>query len=110
MSKRAFYFGLVVIAVLIFSLYRAKYGAQDSAVEIASLEAEIEMARAEQSELIAEFSHLSRQEWVEDYARTVLGMAPPRAEQFVYTEDLDERVGPEDAALAQIAGGANGQD
>ena len=30
MSKRAFFFGLAVVAILIFSLYRAKYGARET--------------------------------------------------------------------------------
>lgn len=94
MSKRAFFFGLAVIAVLIFSLYRAKYGARDSADQIAAVEAKIQLARAEHFELLTEFSHRSRQEWIEEYARNELGMGPARAEQFVRTVDLDGRVGP----------------
>jgi len=94
MSKRAFFFGLAVIAVLIFSLYRAKYGARESAQEIAVVEAKIAAAREAQSDLRAEFSHRSRQEWIEDYARNQLGMVPARAEQFVRMVDLDGRIGP----------------
>lgn len=94
MSKRAFFFGLAVIAVLIFSLYRAKYGARETVQEIAEIDVQIELARAEQSDLLAEFSHRSRQDWIENYARTQLGMVPARAEQFVRTVDLDGRIGP----------------
>ncbi len=94
MSKRAFFFGLAVIAVLIFSLYRAKYGARESSLQIAAIEEQIEVARAEQTDLLAEFSHRSRQEWIEEFARNELGMVPARAEQFVRTVDLDGRVGP----------------
>ncbi|MEO0548966.1 MAG: septum formation initiator family protein [Pseudomonadota bacterium] len=94
MSKRAFFFGLAVIAVLIFSLYRAKFGARETVQEIAKVEAEIETALAEQADLLAEFSHRSRQEWIEDYARTQLGMVPARAEQFVKPGDLDALTGP----------------
>jgi cell division protein FtsL len=94
MSKRAFLFGLAVVAVLIFSLYRAKYGAQETVVEIKTVEAQIEAAEAEQAELLAEFAHRSRQEWIEEFARRELGMVPARAEQFVRTVDLDGRVGP----------------
>lgn len=94
MSKRAFLFGLAVVAVLIFSLYRAKYGAQDTVAEIRVVEAQIEAAEAEQAELLAEFAHRSRQEWIEEFARRELGMVPARAEQFVRTVDLDGRVGP----------------
>lgn len=94
MSKRAFFFGLFVIAVLIFSLYRAKYGARESAEQIAAIEAQIEQAEAEQRDLRAEFSHRSRQEWIEEYARKELGMVPQKAEQFVRSVELDGRVGP----------------
>ncbi len=94
MSRRAFLFGLAVIAVLIFSLYRAKYGARESAQEIAAVDEGIIAARAEYSDLLAEFSHRSRQEWIEEYARIELGMVPARAEQFVRTVDLDGRIGP----------------
>ena len=94
MSKRAFFFGLAVIAVLIFSLYRAKYGARDTVKQIADVERQIAAAKAEQSDLLAEFSHRTRQEWIEEYARVKLGMVPARAEQFVRSVDLDSRIGP----------------
>lgn len=94
MSKRAFLFGLAVVAILIFSLYRAKYGAQETVAEIKDVETRIEMAEVEQAELLAEFAHRSRQEWIEEFARQELGMVPARAEQFVRTVDLDGRVGP----------------
>ncbi len=94
MSKRAFLFGLAVVAVLIFSLYRAKYGAQETVAQIKVVEQEIAAAEAEHADLLAEFAHRSRQEWIEEYARRELGMVPARAEQFVRTVDLDGRVGP----------------
>ncbi|WP_084397846.1 cell division protein FtsL [Henriciella aquimarina] len=94
MSRRAFIAGLVIIGLLIFSLYRAKYGAQESAEEIAAVEAEIEDAIQERKVLLGELSHLSRQEWIEEYAREELGMAPARAEQFARPEDLEQLVGP----------------
>lgn len=94
MSKRAFFFGLAVVALLIFSLYRAKYGAQETVAEIETIEQQIEFAQAEQADLLAEFAHRSRQEWIEEFARHELGMVPARAEQFVRTVDLDGRVGP----------------
>lgn len=94
MSKRAFLFGLAVVAILIFSLYRAKYGAQETVAEIKDVETQIEAAEAERAELLAEFAHRSRQEWIEEFARRELGMVPARAEQFVRTVDLDGRVGP----------------
>ena len=94
MSKRAFFFGLAVVARLIFSLYRAKYGARETVAEIETVEQEIVQAQAEQADLMAEFAHRSRQEWIEEFARRELGMVPARAEQFVRTVDLDGRVGP----------------
>ena len=94
MSKRAFLFGLAVVAVLIFSLYRAKYGAQETVAEIQVVEQKIAAAQAEQADLMAEFAHRSRQEWIEEFARKELGMVPARAEQFVRTVDLDGRIGP----------------
>ena len=93
MSRRAFIFGLAVIALLIFSLYRAKYGARESAEEIAKVEAEIADAIEERKMLLGEMSHLSRQEWIEEFARQELGMVPARAEQFVRADDLDRVVG-----------------
>lgn len=94
MSRRAFLFGLAVIAVLIFSLYRAKYGARESAAEMEVVEARIAEAHEQRTDLMAELSHRSRQEWIEEYARNELGMVPARAEQFVRTVDLDGRIGP----------------
>ncbi len=94
MSKRAFLFGLAVVAVLIFSLYRAKYGAQETVAQIKTVEQEIAAAELEHADLLAEFAHRSRQEWIEEYARRELGMVPARAEQFVRTVDLDGRIGP----------------
>ena len=94
MSKRAFFFGLAIVAILIFSLYRAKYGARETVAEIEAVEVEIVQAQAEQADLLAEFAHRSRQEWIEEFARRELGMVPARAEQFVRTVDLDGRIGP----------------
>lgn len=94
MSRRAFIIGLAVIGLLIFSLYRAKYGARESAEEIAEVEAQIADAIEERKVLLGELSHLSRQEWIEEYARKELGMVPARAEQFVRTGNLDAAIGP----------------
>lgn len=94
MSRRAFLVGLAIIGLLIFSLYRAKYGARESAEEIAAVEVEIEEAIRERKVLLGELSHLSRQEWIEEFARNELGMVPARAEQFVRPEDLDAVIGP----------------
>ncbi|MEO0465310.1 MAG: septum formation initiator family protein [Pseudomonadota bacterium] len=95
MSKRAFIFGLVVIAVLIVGLYRAKYGARDARAEIAAVEVEIAEAERRLVLLEAELSHMVRREWIEEYARRELGMAPPRADQFVHPDDLDSRLDAE---------------
>lgn len=94
MSKKAFLFGLAVVGLLIFSLYRAKYGAQDTVAEIEVIELQIADAKAAQFDLQAEFAHRSRPEWIEEFARRELGMVPARAEQFVRTVDLDGRIGP----------------
>ncbi|MEQ3746666.1 MAG: cell division protein FtsL [Henriciella sp.] len=94
MSRRAFFFGLAVVAVLIFSLYRAKYGARETVEQISEIETQIAEAEIAQAALLTEFSHRSRQEWIEEYARNQLGMTPAKAEQYVRTVDLDGRVGP----------------
>ncbi|MDX1292443.1 MAG: septum formation initiator family protein [Hyphomonas sp.] len=93
MSRRAFLFGLVVVALLIVSLYRAKYGAKDTAAELLAVEAQIEDARQEKVMLETELSHMSRREWIEEYARSELGMAPPKPEQMASEGDLDALVG-----------------
>ncbi len=101
MSRRTFLAGLLIIALLVFSLYKAKYGARESAEEIAAVEAEIEDAINDRALLLGELSHLSRQEWVEDYARKELGMVQVRADQFVREEDLGHVLGPVEPADAQ---------
>ena len=101
MSRRAFILGLVIVGLLVFSLYRAKYGAKDTAAELMSVEAQIEDARHEKALLETELSHMSRREWIEEYARNELGMAPPRPEQMANEQDLDVLVGvPADPAEA----------
>ena len=94
MSQRAFLFGILVITVLIFSLYRAKDGARDTDKEIAKVEAEIVAAKARQVDLQAELAHRSRQEWIEEYARHNLGMVPPSGAQFVRMDELETQLGP----------------
>ncbi|MCI4646141.1 MAG: septum formation initiator family protein [Hyphomonadaceae bacterium] len=94
MSKKAFLFGLAVIAVLIVSLYRAKYGASEARAEIEAVETQIADAEHRKALLEAELSHMIRREWIEEYARRELGMGPPSAQQFIRPEDLDARVGP----------------
>jgi cell division protein FtsL len=94
MSRRAFFFGLLVVALLIVSLYRAKYGAKDTAAELMAVEAQIEEARQEKALLDTELSHMSRRDWIEEYAREELGMAPPKPEQMARENDLDRVIGP----------------
>ena len=94
MIKHAFLFGLAVIAVLIVSLYRAKYGASEARAEISAVEEQIADAEHRKALLEADLSHMIRREWIEEYARRELGMGPPRADQFIRPEDLDARVGP----------------
>lgn len=93
MSKKAFAFGLLVVALLIVSLYRAKYGARDARTEIATVEQQIAEAEARKALLEADLSHMIRREWIEEYARKELGMAPPRPDQFIREGDLDARLG-----------------
>jgi len=100
MSRRAFFFGLLVAALLVFSLYRAKYGARDTAAELMAVEAQIEQAQKEKALLETELAHMSRRDWIEEYARKELGMSPPKADQMAYEDDLDDVVGPPADGLA----------
>jgi cell division protein FtsL len=100
MSRRAFFFGLLVVALLIFSLYRAKYGARDTAAELMAVEAQIEAANKEKAVLETELAHMSRPDWIEEFARKELGMAPAKVDQMAYEDDLDDVVGPPTDGLA----------
>ena len=93
MSRKVFFFGLLVAGLLIFSLYRAKYGAKDTAAELMAIEAQIEQAEREKALLETELAHMSRRDWIEEYARKELGMAPPKPGQMANEGDLDEMVG-----------------
>ena len=93
MSRKVFFFGLLVAALLVFSLYRAKYGAKDTAAELMAVEAQIEEAEREKALLETELAHMSRRDWIEEYARKELGMAPPKPGQMINEGDLDEVVG-----------------
>jgi cell division protein FtsL len=93
MSRKAFIFGLVVVGLLIISLYRAKYGAEDARKELQVVEAQIELALEEKALLETELSHMSRREWIEEYARHQLGMGPARPEQIATESDLDMLIG-----------------
>ncbi len=109
MSRRAFFFGLLVVALLIFSLYRAKYGARDTAAELMAVEAQIEQAQRERALLETELAHMSRRDWIEEYARRELGMAPPKPDQMTYEHDLDLVIGPPVTTLPPVFEGA-GED
>lgn len=94
MSRKAFIFGLLVVVALIAGLYRAKDGARQSSVEIVRLEAEIAEAYRNKRLLEADLAHMSRREWIEEYARNELGMGPARANQFATQYNLDLLIGP----------------
>lgn len=103
MSRRAFLFGILIAGLLIVSLYRAKYGAKDTAAEIMAVEAQIAESQHEKALLETELSHMSRREWIEEYARNELGMAPARPDQIAAESDLDAVVGPPMKAGASVA-------
>ena len=94
MSKTSFLFGVGVIALLIVSLYTAKYGARGAQEEIRVLDTKIAEARQQKALLIADLAHMSNREKIEAYARDVLGMGPASAEQFARTADLSRLIGP----------------
>lgn len=93
MSKTSFLFGVGVIALLIISLYTAKYGARGAQEEIRILDAKIAEAKRQKTLLIADLAHMSNREKIEAYARDVLGMGPATAEQFAKEVDLTKLVG-----------------
>ena len=101
MSRRIFIGGLVLVALLVVSLYRAKYATRESEREIARVEREIQAAEIQQELLRSELSHLSSKDWIEEYARTELGMVPVKAEQFIDESDLDQRIGMAEAVPSQ---------
>lgn len=110
MSRKVFFFGLLVAGLLIFSLYRAKYGAKDTAAELMAVEAQIEQAEREKALLETELAHMSRRDWIEEYARKELGMAPPKPGQMVNEGDLDEMVGPPVTSLQALSVAEEGTD
>ena len=83
---------------MLYRLVELAKDARESAEEIDRVESRIEEAVSERKLLLGELSHLSRQEWIEEYARNELGMAPPRADQFIREEDLPHILGPVDSA------------
>jgi len=94
MSRTSFMFGLGVIALLIISLYTAKYGARGAKEEIRQLDAKIAEAERQKTLLIADLAHMSNREKIETYAREVLGMGPASAEQFARAADIGRLLGP----------------
>ena len=94
MSKTSFLFGVGVIALLIISLYTAKYGARGAQEEIRRLDVKIAEAEQQKALLIADLAHMSNREKIEAYAREVLGMGPASAEQFARMSDLSRLIGP----------------
>lgn len=101
MSKTSFLFGVGVIALLIVSLYTAKYGAHGAQEEIRQLDLKIAEAERQKALLIADLAHMSNREKIEAYAREVLGMGPASAEQFAREADLSRMIG-----LPSVSGGA----
>lgn len=102
MSRNAFIFGLLVAVALVIGLYRAKDGARESSEEILRLEAEVAEAYRQTALLEADLAHMSRREWIEEYARNELGMGPPRANQFATEYNLDLLIGGVKKPAAQI--------
>ena len=97
MNRRTFLFAIFLIGLLVVSLYRAKYGAKDTAAELMAVEAQIDEARHERSLLETELSHMSRREWIEEFARNELGMGPAKSGQIISEDDLDQVLGePQD--------------
>ena len=103
MSKKVFIFGFLVAVLLVIGLYRAKDGARESGADIARLEAEISEAYRRKALLEADLAHMSRREWIEEYARKELGMAPARASQFATEYNLDLLVGRAEALAPEDA-------
>ncbi len=104
MSRKAFVFGLCVVVALIIGLYRAKYGAVDSAAEIEALRLAIREAEDRREMLKADLAHMSRREWIEDYAINELGMEPARAAQFARKADLEARLDQLDPNVERSGG------
>ena len=102
MSRNAFIFGLLVAVLLVIGLYRAKDGARESSAEIVRLEADIAEAYRQKALLEADLAHMSRREWIEEYARNELGMAPARANQFATEYNLDLLIGRPQVSAIEV--------
>ncbi len=104
MSLKSFSFGVLIIILLVTGLYQAKNHARVSGEEIVHLETELAKAYKQKSLLQAEYAHMSRREWIEDYARQHLGMGPAKAHQFVDKYTLDLLIGaPETGVSGALA-------
>jgi cell division protein FtsL len=118
MTRTAWIIGLVVAALLVVSLYRAKYGARESAAQERALKKEIVALEEDIRALRNEVSGRTNLVWIEEYARSVLGMGPPRAEAIMtpgevaaYASAHAEAAalaGAIDGAPARPEGGADG--
>lgn len=90
--KGLFATSLVVIALLVVSVYRAKEGAQESELKINQLEKQIAAEKEELRVLKAEEAHLSRPERIGPLATEKLGMGPVRPEQMTGESALQEKL------------------
>ena len=88
MTRRGWIIGILVAALLVVSLYRAKYGARESRAEMGDLREQIAAVREDIDVLRNEFSHLSSPEWLSEYATRRLGMSPPRPDQIKTVDEL----------------------
>ncbi len=68
---------LIVVAVLVVGLYKAKTDAADARAHVRALESDIADARAETRALRAEIAHLESPARIEDLAARNLELAPP---------------------------------
>lgn len=100
MTRTAWIIGLVVAALLVVSLYRAKYGARESAAQERALNKEIAALEDDIRALRNKVSERTNLVWIEEYARTVLGMAPPQAASVMTPGEVAAWVGAEEEAAA----------
>lgn len=81
--------GYGLIAVLVVGLYQAKIGADATRAEVARLEAEVQLARAQTRTLAIEAAHLSRPARIEALAARHLGLHPPEGPTPMGLDALD---------------------
>ncbi len=106
MTRRGWIIGILVAALLVVSLYRAKYGARESQAELRDLRDEIAATRKEIDVLRTDFSYLSSPEWLSEYATRKLGMSPQRPDQ-IKTEDEMARMAAAEATQPDAARGGD---